>query len=53
MRTRPSTSQTMFESFSSRLYTGTINDEGLDPSGLFWLPHSSSVAKSYIRTFVH
>lgn len=44
-----STSQTMFESFSSRLYTGTINDEGLDPSGLFWLPHSSSVAKSYIR----
>lgn len=44
-----STSQTMFESFSSRLYTGTINDEGLDPSGLFWLPHSSSVAKSHIH----
>src|SRR5690606_28414205 len=40
--------QSMFESFSTRLYTGTINDEGIDPSGLFWLPHSPSVARSHI-----
>lgn len=42
------TPQSMFESFSTRLYTGTINDEGIDPSGLFWLPHSPSVARSHI-----
>ncbi|OTG65538.1 gamma-mobile-trio recombinase GmtY [Acinetobacter silvestris] len=43
-----STPQTMFENFSSCLYSGTISEEGLDPSGLYWLPHSKQVAQIYI-----
>jgi len=39
----------LFEVFTSRLYTGTINEEGLDPSGLYWLPHSEAVTKSHIK----
>lgn len=41
-------SHAMFESFTSRLYTGTISKEGLDPSGLYWLPCSKQLVKSYI-----
>lgn len=40
--------QSMFESFSCRLYTGTIGNDGLDPSGLYWLPCSKQVARSHI-----
>ncbi|MDC4865480.1 site-specific integrase, partial [Acinetobacter baumannii] len=29
------TPQSLFENFSSRLYTGTIGVDGLDPSGLY------------------
>ncbi|MDV7413959.1 gamma-mobile-trio recombinase GmtY [Acinetobacter baumannii] len=38
----------LFEGFSSRLYTGTIGNDGLDPSGLYWLPNSKKVARTYI-----
>ena len=41
--------QSIFESFSSRLYTGTIGDDGLDPSGLYWLPCSKQVARLHIN----
>lgn len=41
--------QSLFESFSSRLYTGTIGDDGLDPSGLYWLPCSKQVARLHIN----
>lgn len=41
--------QSMFESFSSRLYTGTIGNDGLDPSGLYWLPCSKQVARLHIN----
>lgn len=44
-----STPQSMFENFSSCLYSGTINEEGLDPSGLYWLPHSKQVTRIYIQ----
>ncbi|QSE44606.1 site-specific integrase [Acinetobacter johnsonii] len=44
------TSQSLFEIFSSRLYTGTIGEDGLDPSGLFWLPHSPSVTYAHIKS---
>ena len=27
-----------FDSFAESLYSGTINEEGIDPSGLYWLP---------------
>lgn len=42
-------SHAMFENFTSRLYTGTIGEEGLDPSGLYWLPCSKQLARSYIH----
>lgn len=41
-------SRSLFESFSSRLYTGTISEDGLDPSGLYWLPCSKQVAGLHI-----
>lgn len=41
--------QAMFENFTSRLYTGTISDTGLDSSGLYWLPCSKPLMKSYIN----
>lgn len=40
--------KSLFERFSSKLYTGTIGDDGLDPSGLYWLPCSKQVARSHI-----
>lgn len=39
----------LFEAFTSRLYTGTINEEGLDPSGLYWLPNRPSITYAHIR----
>lgn len=44
-----STPLSLFEGFSSRLYTGTIGNDGLDPSGLYWLPCSQQVAQLYIN----
>ncbi|MGQ1512268.1 gamma-mobile-trio recombinase GmtY [Acinetobacter baumannii] len=41
--------ESLFENFTSRLYTGTIGDDGLDPSGLYWLPCSKQVCKLYIN----
>lgn len=38
-----------FENFSSRLYTGTIGNDGLDASGLYWLPCSNQVASLHIN----
>lgn len=33
----------LFTAFVQRLYRGTIGENGLDPSGLYWLPRSSQV----------
>ena len=33
-----------FEVFTKSLYSGTINEEGLDPSGLYWLPKRTKTA---------
>jgi integrase len=30
----------LFQTFSKRLYSGTIGEDGLDPSGLYWMPSS-------------
>ncbi|MCU7872491.1 MAG: site-specific integrase [Candidatus Thiodiazotropha sp. (ex Lucinoma borealis)] len=43
-----SDSKLLFESFAQRLYSGTINDEGLDPSSLYWLPSTTSTANGLI-----
>ncbi|WEM45477.1 gamma-mobile-trio recombinase GmtY (plasmid) [Photobacterium sp. DA100] len=31
----------LFQTFATRLYTGTIGEDGLDPSGLYWMPAST------------
>lgn len=33
-----------FEIFTESIYSGTINEEGLDPSGLYWLPKTTDTA---------
>jgi hypothetical protein len=43
------TPKSLFESFIGRLYTGTIGDDGLDQSGLYWLPCSKQVARLHIQ----
>lgn len=38
----------LFQTFAQRLYTGTIGDDGLDPSGLYWLPASTNTTNGLI-----
>ncbi|MCG7873100.1 MAG: site-specific integrase [Candidatus Thiodiazotropha lotti] len=40
--------QKLFQSFAQRLYTGTIGNNGLDPSGLYWLPASTKTTYGLI-----
>lgn len=35
----------LFTSFVQRLYSGTIGDNGADPSGLYWLPRERNIVK--------
>lgn len=39
----------LFQSFATRLVTGTIGDDGLDSSGLYWIPASAAVAYRHIN----
>jgi integrase len=32
----------LFQTFTKRLYRGTIGEDGMDPSGLYWIPTSTS-----------
>jgi integrase len=38
----------LFQAFASRLYTGTIGDNGLDPSGLGWVPASGTTSNRHV-----
>ena len=38
-----------FESFAEAIYSGTINEEGLDPSGLYWLHRNAETANVLLR----
>lgn len=38
----------LFQTFAKRLYTGTIGEDGLDSSGLYWVPSSTSNVNKYI-----
>ena len=40
---------TLFQSFAARLFTGTIGDDGLDPSGLYWIPASTAMANRHLN----
>ena len=39
----------LFQFFVQRLYSGTIGEDGLDPSGLFWLPKSTSAVNQLVN----
>lgn len=38
----------LFQTFTKRLYNGTIGEDGLDPSGLYWIPNSINTINGYI-----
>ncbi|MFW9087676.1 gamma-mobile-trio recombinase GmtY [Pseudomonas sp. P2758] len=40
--------KSLFQAFATRLYTGTIGDDGTDPSGLYWSPASRALAGRHI-----
>ncbi|UQW76461.1 hypothetical protein [Pseudomonas avellanae] len=40
---------TLFQSFATRLYTGTVGDDGLDPSCLYWIPASTAMANRHLN----
>lgn len=42
------TPEIMFANFTSRLYIGTIDEDGIDESGLYWLPYGNGVTKLHI-----
>jgi hypothetical protein len=39
----------LFRGFAKRLYTGTLSNDGLDLSGLYWLPKNTIVVKNIIH----
>ncbi len=39
----------LFQTFVKRLYTGTIGEDGLDPSGLYWVPTSTLNANKHLQ----
>ncbi|MCF7532172.1 gamma-mobile-trio recombinase GmtY [Pseudomonas petrae] len=39
----------LFQSFASHLFTGTVGNDGLDPSGLYWMPASTLTAIRHIN----
>jgi integrase len=39
----------LFLAFATRLYTGTVGCDGLDPSGLYWIPASIAVANRHLN----
>ncbi len=38
----------LFQTFAKRLYSGTIGDDGYDPSGLYWIPTSTNTTNQLI-----
>ena len=38
----------LFQTFAKRLYSGTIGEDGLDPSGLYWMPSSTDNVSKHI-----
>lgn len=40
--------QALFDAFAKRVYSGTIGEDGRDPSGLYWLPRRSETARQLL-----
>lgn len=47
------TPEEMFSVFVQRLYSGTVGDNGLDPSGLYWIPASSGTVSRHISNLTN
>ncbi|MCW7551105.1 gamma-mobile-trio recombinase GmtY [Endozoicomonas gorgoniicola] len=45
-----SSPKSLFESFVRHLYSGTIDNDGYDPSGLYWLPASTQTVNGLINS---
>lgn len=43
-----SNAQTLFQTFVKHLYTGTVGEDGFDPSGLYWIPISTDSTNQLI-----
>lgn len=43
----------MFSVFVRRLYSGTVNEDGLDPSGLYWIPATTSTISRHISNLTN
>jgi integrase len=39
----------LFETFTQRLYTGTVSEDGSDPSGLYWQGRSRAVTRHLVQ----
>lgn len=39
----------LFQTFAKRMYSGTIGEDGLDPSGLYWMPSSTGHVNKHIH----
>lgn len=39
----------LFKAFSQRVYSGTIGEDGKDPSGLYWFPKSTKTARQLLN----
>lgn len=39
----------LFQTFAKRLYSGTIGEDGIDPSGLYWIPTSTKNIDRHIQ----
>ncbi|WP_330207347.1 gamma-mobile-trio recombinase GmtY [Pseudomonas sp. AM14(2022)] len=44
-----SSPRVLFQTFAARLYSGTVGDDGLDPSGLYWIPASTANANKHLN----
>lgn len=45
-----SSTKEFFDTFTESVYSGTISEEGLDPSGLYWLPKRVETANMLLST---
>lgn len=43
----------MFSVFVRRLYSGTVGEDGLDPSGLYWIPASTGTVARHISNLTN
>lgn len=43
----------MFSVFISRLYSGTVGEDGLDPSKLYWIPASAGTVSNHINNLTN